>query len=376
MKRSKTTWLAATAAAALVLAGCASETPGTGDGAADGTPPEKPKELVELVVSTTAATFGIKEDVAIYATGIQMGYYEEEGIKLTMVNADGSGAALQAVAAGSADISTPDAGSILASIENNLPITAIGGLVINWPWRIAVPTDSPIKSGADLKGKNIGVISLASGSAPYARAFVEGNGLNPETDVNLLPVGIGAQAAGALEGGDVDALALFTTAYVSIEQTGVEFNYLDNPASMDGLRSLTFITSSNKLKDNKELFEGFLRASYKSLVFSAQNPEAAVKMGFKQYPQLSPAADINSDIAMIQDWINTATPVGVADMSTVTNWGEIPDSDWKVTQEFAIEAGQITSTIDTSTFWDPSLLKSANDFDAAAVKAQAENWKE
>lgn len=331
-------------------------------------------EMTELTVSTTSATFGLKEDVAIYATGIEMGYYEEEGITLDMVSSDGSSAAIQAVAAGSAAISTPDAGSILGSVESGLPIKAIGGLVQNWPWRIAVPAGSPITSGEDLKGKKIGVISLASGSAPYARAFAEGNGLDAEADVELLPVGLGAQAAGALANGDVDALALFTTAYVSIEQSGIEFDYIDNPSSMDGLRSLTFVTSSDALAADTELYERFLRASYKSLVFAANNVEAAVKMGYAQYPQLDQADDIELDIETLQDWINIATPTGNNDLGSVTDWGEIPASDWEATQTFSVSAGQITAPLDLDTVWDPSLLTAANDFDGAAVVQQAKEY--
>lgn len=357
--------LAISVASVLALAGC------TGGAAPEGSSPSEEVTMTELTVSTTSATFGIKEDVAIYAAGIQLGYYEEEGIKLNLVSSDGSAAAIQAVASGSAAISTPDAGSILGSVQNGLSVVAIGGLVQNWPWRIAVPAGSSIKEGADLKGKNIGVISLASGSAPYARAFAEGNGLNSETDVTLLPVGIGAQAAGALANGDVDALALFTTAYVSIEQSGIAFDYLENPSSMDGLRSLTFITSTDALGSDKALYERFLRASYKALVFSTTNPEAAVRMGYKQFPQLTQAPDIKLDVEMLEDWVGLATPKGDPDLGAISDWGSIPASDWKATQAFAISAGQIDKALDLADVWDDSLLTAANDFDGAAIVKQA-----
>lgn len=360
----------------MVLAGCSTNNGGNAETTPGASASAAPMEMTELTVSTTSATFGLKEDVAVYATGIEMGFYEEEGITLDMVSSDGSSAAIQAVAAGSAAISTPDAGSILGSVESGLPIKGIGGLVQNWPWRVAVPAGSTITSGADLKGKKIGVISLASGSAPYARAFVEGNDLDAETDVELLPVGLGAQAAGALANGDVDALALFTTAYVSIEQSGIEFDYIDNPSSMDGLRSLTFIASDKALEADKELYERFLRASYKSLVFSASNVEAAVKMGYAQYPQLTQAEDINLDIETLQDWINIATPTGNTDLGSVTDWGEIPASDWEATQAFSVSADQISAPLDLDTVWDPSLLTAANDFDGAAVVKQAEEYTE
>lgn len=367
MKSKLLPLIAVSLSSVLVLAACSSAQPET-----DAAPSDRP--ITELTVSTTSATFGLKEDVAVYAAGIQLGYYEEEGIKLNMVSSDGSGAAIQAVASGSADVSTPDAGSILTSVQNNLPVMAIGGLVQNWPWRIAVPAGSPITSGDDLKGKRIGVISLASGSAPYARAFAEGNGLNAETDVTLLPVGLGAQAAGALTNGDVDALALFTTAYVSIEQSGMKFDYLDNPSSMDGLRSLTFITSNSSLAADKELYERFLRASYKALVFSANNPEAAVRMGYAQYPQLAQADDIKLDVATLVDWIGLAIPKDDTDLGAITNWGEIPAGDWTATQKFSISAGQIDAELDLKKVWDSSLLTAANDFDGAAVVKQAKEY--
>ncbi len=44
--------------------------------------------------------------------------------------------------------------------------------------RIVVPDDSPIKTVADLKGKTVGVPSLASGSVPFARALIASVGVD------------------------------------------------------------------------------------------------------------------------------------------------------------------------------------------------------
>ena len=48
---------------------------------------------------------------------------------------------------------------------------------------IAVPEDSPIKTFADLKGKKIGVTSMASAGVIVARALAANNGFNPDKDV-------------------------------------------------------------------------------------------------------------------------------------------------------------------------------------------------
>jgi NitT/TauT family transport system substrate-binding protein len=335
-------------------------------------------EIKEVTVAITTASLAQKEDVAVFAVGSQLGYFEEEGIKIKTVNADGSSAALQAVAAGSADITSPDAGSILSAASKGVPVVAVGGLVQNWPWAIGVPVDSEIKKGADLKGKNVGVISLASGSAPYARAYAEDAGLNPASDVNLLPVGVGGQAASALTGGDVDALALYGQAYTAIEQAGVKLRYLPNSDRFDGLRSLTFATTKGKLSENTKLYEGFLRASYKALVFSAKNPEAAVQLGYKEFPQLlaGKQADqrLKGDTELLTTWIKSAIPTDVP-LDQAKDWGAIPEADWTATQSFATAAGQITKALSVESFWDPKLLAAANNFDSSAILKEAAEYK-
>ena len=76
------------------------------------------------------------------------------------------------------------------------------------------------------------MISLASGSAPYARAYVKAAGLDPAKDVELLPVGVGAQAAAALNGGKVDVLALYTQAYAVIENSGTTLEVPRQPGRL------------------------------------------------------------------------------------------------------------------------------------------------
>lgn len=333
----------------------------------------------DLTFVIASAVIGPKEEVAMYAVAQEMGYFEEEGLNVETVNSDGSVAAVQAVGTGQGDFTAADTGSILAAVEKNVPVTTIGGLVQNWPWEIATMPDSDIKGPEDLDGKKIGVISLASGSAPYARAFVKAGGLDPESDVELLPVGVGAQAASALTSGQVDALALYTQAYSVIELSGTELAYLDNPPIFDGIRSLSFAVNSRAVAEDKETYEGLLRAGYKAMLFSAENPEAAMKIGYEVFPDIlagqSAESRLADDVANLEAWLATATPT-TGSPSEWSDWGAIPDEDWQKTQEYTVEAGQIAGEVDLSTVWDDSLLAAANDFDAAAVIEQADEWQE
>jgi NitT/TauT family transport system substrate-binding protein len=60
-------------------------------------------------------------------------------------------------------------------------------------YAIALPADSPIQKLADLKGKTIGVTNMASAGVIIARVLAAASGLNPDTDINLVVAGEGAQ---------------------------------------------------------------------------------------------------------------------------------------------------------------------------------------
>lgn len=330
-----------------------------------------------MVFAVASAVIGPKEEVATYAVARDQGFLTDGRLQVSTINTDGSIAALQAVASGSADITAADAGSILAAREKGLKIKAIGGLVQNWPWKIAVKQGSGISSAADLKGRKIGVISLASGSAPYARAFVRQAGVDPEKDVELVPVGVGAQAAAAINGGQVDALALYDQAYQVIANSGTAFEYLPNPDMFQGIRSITFAVREDTLAEKKDMLTRYLRASYQGMLFSAVNPEAAMSVGYKVFPTILAGKDAKAQLAgdttVLNAWIKTATPL-TGEPETFRDWGAISDAEWAKTQQYTMGAGQITAEVPLADVWDASLLAGANEFDAQAVVSKAKSY--
>lgn len=374
--------LASAAAAALALtlslaactAGPAAPAPAptTAPGATTAAPPK----AAEVTWVAPSAVFLPKEEVAAYAVAVEMGYYKEENLTVKAINADGSVAAVQAVGAGSGSVTPSDLGAGLSGVAKGAPVKVIGGLVTSWPWSIAVPEGSPITDAKGLAGKKIGVISLASGSAPFARAFLQAGGVDPN-QVQLLPVGLGSQAATALTSGAVDALALFNQAYSTLESSGIKLSYLKNPADFDGIRSLSFTANAGQLDADPSVFERFLRATYKGMTFSAKHPDKALEMGYKVFPQIlggkDKASRFDADLASLKAWLADATPPE-SELLTY-QWGDIPSGDWDVTQQYAIDAGQIPGKVDLAKIWYPSLLKGANDFDRKAVLAQADAYK-
>src|SRR3989440_5856545 len=112
----------------------------------------------------------VSSAAAPYAIATKMGWFAKSGIKVELVPMPGSTDCVKAVATRDVQYGVP-------SIEPVAIIRPQGVKIKNFYtayqaniYGIAVPEDSPIKTFADLKGKKIGVTSMASAGAGEARA--------------------------------------------------------------------------------------------------------------------------------------------------------------------------------------------------------------
>jgi len=265
----------------------------------------------------------------------------------------------------------------MQAIEKGTNIIVIGGLVQNWPWNIAVKKGSPITKPSDLKGKKIGIVSLVSGSYPFTKAWLKDNNLT-EADVTLVSTSTPAGAENALKNGDVDALAWYSAVYATIEFNGTPLTYFPNGASFKGVRSLSWVANADKYAANPEIFERFLRASMKGLVYSNTNIKSAVALGMKEYPQLllgstleakSPAA-----VASLTAWLASAKPL-TGTPATWKNLGMITKAEWTINQNYATLAGNKKIAIEFDAFLDTDTIGRANQFDRAPIVAAAKKAK-
>ena len=330
-----------------------------------------------FIYSATSVPYGAKEEFATYAVPQQMGYFAAENLKVTSQGSAGANVAIAAVASGAVDIAGADLGPVMQAIEKGTNIIVIGGLVQNWPWNVAVKKGSPITKPSDLKGKKIGIVSLVSGSYPYTKAWLKDNGMT-ESDVTLVSTSTPAGAENALKNGDVDALAWYTAVYATIEFNGTPLTYFPNGPSFKGVRSLSWVANADKYAANPEVFERFLRASMKGLVYSNTNIKSAVALGMKEYPQLllgstlaekSPAA-----VASLTAWLASAKPL-TGTPSTWKNLGMITKAEWTINQNYATLAGNKKIALDFDAFLDTDTIGRANTFDRAPIVAAAKKAK-
>lgn len=302
-----------------------------------------------------------------------LGYWAEDNLEVELVSSDGSSAALQALVGGRADIISSGLNAVYSAAAEN-PELRVVSLAPDNVWRIAVLEGSDIQTIDDLRGKDVGVISMTSGSYTYGKAIVEASGLDSDTDVNWLPVGQGSQSVEALQSGRV-------VAYSSYDgPLDVVANLTDDgmrpiPSPLDEVAgSIGYVVTQQTLEERPDEIVRFLRGIYRGNVFSEANPEAAVQVYWQKYPEQQPV-DLDEDEA-IQQAIATAT-------NSWTNRGSVGDEDRfgfllpeRVTQaaEFFETYKIIEGEANADLTVDLSLTAQANEFDRAEIEQQAASW--
>jgi len=327
-------------------------------------------QTLTLALARSAITPG--EELFTYAVPKQLGWFKREGLTDNLLKTNGSTAALQAVASGSADIAYASSLNIAAAIDKGVPVKAFAGLTVQWPYFIGVPAGSPIKKMADLKGKRIGVISLASASYADLKANLKIAGLT-EADVTVLPVGAGARAAAALKADQVDAIDSYSDSFTVMKQNGVDLTLLARPPQLNKLFSVTMVTSAAALKNNPDQLARFARAAYQGIIYTRLNPEAALKLSFTEFPELAGSADpagkdAKNTLEAMKIALDDSIPAGGADPRTWGHWLDIDNSRWEALLSFAADTGQTDKKLSPAQVWDGSLMNSIFNFDATKIR--------
>jgi NitT/TauT family transport system substrate-binding protein len=310
-----------------------------------------------------------------FAIADKLGWYAKAGFKVELAPLPGSTDCVKLVATGDLPYSLPSVEPLITiraqGVKAKIFYTAYEGNIYGF----AVPVDSPIKSVKDLKGKKIGVQSMASAGVQVARALVGSAGMNPDRDAQIMVVGEAAQAAALVRGKQVDALSLYDTQYALIENAGVKLRMLDT-GPIAKYPSNGFLALESTLKANRAQAVALAQGYAMGTAFAMANPEAAVRIMYEVFPQTKPtgkteqqaiADDMRALNARIHSWL--LKPNGVS------RWGENSVANYRGYEDFLIAAGVIKQKVPVEDLVTNELIGDINKFDEAKIVAEAKAYK-
>ncbi len=319
-------------------------------------------------VSSAAAPFAIAE---------KMGWYKKAGIKVELVPLPGSTDCVKAVA-------TKDVGYSLPSVEPLAIIrpqgvkakifyTAYQGNI----YGIVVPADSKVQKFSDLKGKRIGVTSMASAGVIIARALATINGMDPDRDITIVVAGEAGQTAALIRNGQIDALSQFDTQYALTENAGAKLRRLDEAnKNISHYPANGFVTLEDTLTNKRAEAVAVAKGYAMGEVFAFANPEAAIKILWEVFPQTK-ATGKDEATALKDDLITLKARMENWKLSAggVTKWGENNVSNYDAYIDFLVKNGVVKQKVPANDLVTNDLIAEINNFDEAEIEKMAKAYK-
>jgi len=312
---------------------------------------------------------------APFAIATKLGWYSEAGIKVQLVPLPGSTDCVKEVATGELPYSLPSVEPLAIirpqGVKAKIFYTAYQGNI----YGIAVPEGSSIRDVKELKGKKIGVTSMASGGVLVARALAAMNGMDPDKDVQIVVAGEAAQTAALLRGNQVDALSQFDTQYALVENAGEPLRLLDTQA-IDRFPSNGLLALEETLRKDGAQATALAKGYAMGTVFAIANPAAAIRILYEVFPQTKSTG--KDDATALKDDIKTLEARAQhwrLESGGVTRWGESSAANYDSYEDFLLRWGVIKEKVPVSDLITNDLIAEVNQFDPAAITAAAKAYK-
>lgn len=180
--------------------------------------------LLSLAVVLSAATVPVRADgpnaIHVLSTAVDIysgayyadaeGFFKREGLDAEITTLANGGAVGTAIAGGSGDVGVANLVSVATAIAHGVPLTIVAGAGLYStqaaPTAVYVAKSSPLKTGADLEGKTVGVASLNDLATVALRKWINDHG-GDYKKVKMIEMGYPEMIAG-LAAGRIDAANL------------------------------------------------------------------------------------------------------------------------------------------------------------------------
>jgi NitT/TauT family transport system substrate-binding protein len=312
--------------------------------------------LVATASPLVSAQSGIRDKVSLrldffaygghaaFAYGIERGIYAKEGIGLTLLEGNGSGAVVQQIGAGIDRFGWADATTMVRLSSKGLPVKMIANYMQISPIAIIFFEDRGIKTPKDLEGKKIAFTAGDSSHQNFPAVLKMGNVDKGKVQEVLLDVQ--AKSTAMLQG-VVDGLGGYFTTYVPLlsSHSKRKISYLRYADHGANAMANGFVMHTKYL-DEKSLNCRFIRATTHSFEAAMKDPDAAVEALHKLFPKVSAG---NKEVTK-QVWVASSHLVQ-SDAARGKPLGYMTQGDWDSLLTQAKQYGGLSPVKDSAEYY-------------------------
>ena len=266
------------------------------------------------------------------------GFFEEEGLNVTIQDFQGGSKSLQALIGGSVDVVTGAYEHTIRMQAKGQPLVAVielgrfPGIVLAVRGDLADKVDSV----EDLEGMKIGVTAPGSSTHNIVNYALSKAGLDPR-DVAIIGVGAGSTAVAAMENGEIDAISNIDPAISMIDKKVGLKPIVDTRTEEDTIDLLGAPSPAAVLymkpdfaEENPETVQALVNALYKGLQWiQSASPEEVAAMMPEEYYLGDPEMYTNAVASSLPTYSRTGkiTEEGMQGASALLSFDEELDLD-------------------------------------------------
>jgi NitT/TauT family transport system substrate-binding protein len=330
MSRTKRLRIAATAGAmTLLAAGC-----GGGDdtaSGADGTGGAAAESITVLLPNPSAM------NVFALCAAMGEGFLEEEGLDVTVEAVDGSGAVLQAMVAGQAQIGLPGPGPVLNARNGGEDVRMFFNVFAQSLFGLVVPEESSVESIEDLEGTTVGVGTAEGAEVSYARGILADAGLEEDSDYTMLAVGDGGQAVAAFEREDIESYSAAVSDMAIMEARGLPLREI-TPDKFLAFFGNGYAATGEYMDENPEVLQGFTNALLKGNEWALENKDGTLEHCAEMNPEEGQDTELAS--SLYDALTARSQPTGDDPV------GSFPAEGWEAWEQNLIDSGELSAPMD------------------------------
>jgi NitT/TauT family transport system substrate-binding protein len=217
---------------------------------------------------------------------IQQKLFQAEGISAEIVDFDGGGPAVQALAGGGVDLCICAGDHAMRLASRGLGGAVLVALLDKHPYSLLAPIGSPASDLKSLRGKPVGITSPGSLTDNTLRYMIRKAGFNPDSDYEIIAAGTGGSMRAALDTGSV-AAGMFTTPDVQAYMATGKYKFVADFRDLDYM-ALDLVVVGSWLKANDATAHAVARAVVEAEKL-IQTDQAVVQAAVhERFPTLSP----------------------------------------------------------------------------------------
>ena len=264
----------------------------------------------------------------------KLGYYEEEGLDVEIVQPS-AGGALQLVAAGQGDFGFSYQEEMTIARTQGLPVKALAGVIQHNTSGFAAPTEKGIKTPRDFEGKKYG-----GWGSPAEEAMIKALMNQAGADFSKVEmVNIGSADFFSSVQRDVDF------AWIFWGWTGIESELKDMPLDfirlIDYSPALDFYSpvlaaSESTITKSPDMVSRFMRATARGYEYCIAHPQEAGEILLSAVPELNRALVIASQEYLAAEYQGDAP-----------RWGLMAESRWRDYADWMYSQGLIEKPLES-----------------------------